>query len=443
MLALRLYQLIVFLAAPFIHRRLTRRAAQGQEDPARLREKFGHAALKRPAGHLVWMHSASVGETNSILPLIEDILRTRPAQHILLTTGTLTSAQIVARWQTAHGDLRARLKHQFAPLDRPAYILRFLDHWHPQAALWVESEIWPNSVLACAKRDIALIMLNGRLSAKSYDGWRKVTATAQHILGRFTLLMAQDETTAARLKSFGVSEVKMPGNLKLDAPPLPYDEAAFFELQNRLTGRPCFLAASTHPGEETQIADALKLVCASLPDALAIIVPRHPDRGDALVAALRGSGHEVAQRSKAEEPGPQTQIYVADTLGELGLFYRLVRIVLMGGTLVAHGGQNPIEAAQLDCALLAGPHTDNFDEIFTALGSRQAVAQVSDAATLATQLVALWQNDKGATKMAEAAADYADAMRGTRSRVLSLIAPYLVAEDTQAEAPKAQEAHDG
>ena len=443
MLALRLYQLLVFLAAPFLHRRLARRAAQGREDPARLREKFGHAALKRPPGHLVWLHAASVGETNSILPLVEDILTAHPAQQILLTTGTLTSAHIVARWQSAHGDLRARLKHQFAPLDRPAYIRRFLEHWQPQAALWVESEIWPNLVLACTKRDIPLIMLNGRLSAKSFAGWRRVGTTARHIFARFNLLMAQDETTAERLSALGATHIKVPGNLKLDAPPLAHDTAALAKLQEALAGRACFLAASTHPGEEVQIADALRLVRKTVSEALAIIVPRHPDRGDALADELRAQGYTVAQRSKGDAISPTCEIYLADTLGEMGLFYRLADIVLMGGTLVPHGGQNPVEAAQLNCALLAGPHTDNFTEIFAALTGKQAVASVSDAATLATQVTALLQNPNGVRMMATAAADYAEGMRGTRARVLQLIAPYLVDPKAAPKAAMPREAHDG
>ncbi|MGC6535461.1 MAG: 3-deoxy-D-manno-octulosonic acid transferase [Parvibaculales bacterium] len=443
MAALRLYQLIIFLAAPFIRLSLSRRVRRGREDPVRMREKFGHAAVKRPTGHLIWVHAASVGEVNSVLPLLGDILTGRPAQHILLTSGTVTSAQTVARWQSQNPTLQPRLSHQYAPLDRTAYVRRFLNHWQPDAAFWVESEIWPNAVLACRARNIPLVMLNGRLSAKSFAGWQRFQATARHLLGSFTLLMAQDKTTAERLLALGITEVKTPGNLKLDAPPLTAEADKLSALETQLADRPCFLAASTHPGEEEQIAEALKLVRAGVTDVLAIIAPRHPDRGDAIAAALRAAGFAVAQRSQDEPVSTATEIYLADTLGELGLFYRRAPIVLMGGTLVPHGGQNPMEAAQLDCALLHGPHIDNFTEIFAALTAQQACAEVSDAATLASQVIALMQNPKAVTQLAEAAASCATTMGGARHRAIALLEDYLVDPKATRPTGPALEAHDG
>lgn len=453
MTALRLYQLVVFLAAPFLWFSLARRARKGREDRARLREKYGYAALKRPPGHLIWVHAASVGETNSILPLLQDILESRPAQQILLTTGTLTSAQTVARWQSAHRGLRARLRHQFAPLDRPAYIRRFLDHWQPDAALWVESEIWPNLVRACHKRGIALVMINGRISQKSFAGWQKLSATAKHLLGCFTLIMAQDDVSADHLARLGAAQVKTPGNLKLDAPPLSYDEAQLSALKKQIGKRAVFLAASTHPHEEAKIADALAMLPNSQTQSsqkqspqdntLAIIAPRHPDRGADIAAELRAAGYDVAQRSENQKITKQTQIYLADTLGELGLLYRLTDIVFIGGTLVPHGGQNPMEAAQLDCALLHGPHVQNFTEIFAGLAARQATAEIGDSATLAAQIGALMQNKAAITRQAEAAKAYAHDMGGARARVLALIAPYLTDPKTPPIARPAQEAHDG
>lgn len=448
MTALRLYQLVAFLAAPFLWFSLARRARKGREDRARLREKYGYAALKRPPGHLIWVHAASVGETNSILPLLEDVLTSRPAQQILLTTGTLTSAQTVARWQSANRDLRARMRHQFAPLDRPAYIRRFLDHWQPDAALWVESEIWPNLVHACHKRGIALVMVNGRISQKSFAGWQRFSATAKHLLGCFTLLMAQDDVSADHLARLGAAQVKTPGNLKLDAPPLPYDEAQLRALKKQIGKRAVFLAASTHPNEEAKIADALAMLPTSQKqdaqeNTLAIIAPRHPDRGTDIAAELRAAGYDVAQRSESQTISQQTQIYLADTLGELGLLYRLTDIVFIGGTLVPHGGQNPMEAAQLDCALLHGPHVQNFTEIFAGLAARQAIAEIGDSATLAAQIGALMQNKAAITRQAEAAKTYAHDMGGARAQVLALIEPYLVDPKTPPLARPAQEAHDG
>lgn len=443
MTALRLYRLLVFLAGPILRLSLSRRAGKGREDRARIREKLGYASLKRPDAPLVWVHAASVGETISVLPLISDILESRPAQSILLTTGTVTSAATVAKFQTRHDGLRGRLRHQYAPLDRRHWVSRFLDHWNPDAAFWVESEIWPNLVLACERRHIPLIMLNGRLSPRSFHRWRRLRRSAQRLLGRFSLLMAQDNITAERLRALGLDDVHMLGNLKLDAPPLAHDEEALEGLKKNIGARPVWLAASTHPGEENQIAEAHKIIAVAHPNALTLIAPRHPDRGDALAAELRKTGVKLAQRSTGEAVTDETQIYLLDTLGELGLFYRLVNIVLMGGTLIPHGGQNPIEAAKLDCAILHGPHIENFEEMFEALTARQAVAAISDAATLASQVKVLFENPLQTEQMAGAAAAYADAMRGTRARVMDLIAPYLSDPDAGPAAPRAQEAHDG
>lgn len=443
MTPLRLYRVLVFLAGPVLRLSLRRRARKGREDSARLREKIGHASLKRPDTPLVWVHAASVGETNSVLPLIGDVLESRPAQTVLLTTGTVTSAAIVARFQSAHPNLRARLRHQYAPLDRRNWVTRFLDHWQPQAAFWVESEIWPNMVLACEQKRIPLIMLNGRLSPRSFHRWRRMKKTARRLLGRFSLLMAQDNMTAERLHALGLDDIAMPGNLKLDAPPLPHDEAALADMKKQIGDRPIWLAASTHAGEESQIGDAHHMISATHDNVLTLIAPRHPNRGAALAKELRQSGFTVAQRSAGEPVTPQTQIYLLDTLGELGLFYRLVEIVLIGGSLVPHGGQNPIEAARLDCAILHGPHIENFRAMFDALTSRQAVAAIADAATLASQVKALLDNPAQAGQMADAAAAYAEAMNGTRERVLELIGPYLVDPNAPMPEPKALEAHDG
>jgi len=443
MAALRLYQIIVFLAAPFLRLSLSRRAAKGREDKTRLRERLGRASVRRPLGHLVWVHAASVGETLSVLPLLEDILTSRPAQSVLLTTGTLTSARLVAKFQTTHPDLRPRLKHQFAPLDRPPYVSAFLDHWQPNAAFWVESELWPNLILACTQRDIPLVMINGRLSPKSFSRWQKISATARRLLGAFSLLMAQDATTAERLKGLGLTNIKTPGNLKLDAPALPVEPAELSALQKSFGERPLWLGTSTHADEEVRLGEAHRMIKTSVANVLTLIAPRHPDRGDALAKQLRDAGHKLAQRSHGELPDGDTDIYLLDTLGELGLFYRLADIVLMGGTLIPHGGQNPIEAARLHCAILHGPHIENFQEMFEALEARQAIASIADTPTLAAQVKALMQNPATVKQMSEAALSFAEEMTGTRARVVDLLAPYLAAQDAPTPRPQMRETHDG
>lgn len=443
MAVLRLYRFLTFCAVPFLRLSLRRRALAGREDKARLRERMGHASLKRPRGPLAWFHAASVGEVNSILALIEDILRTRPAQNIVLTTGTVTSAIIVARFQTAHPDLRARLKHQYAPLDVMRWNCRFLDHWQPDAGFWVESELWPNMIAAAAARKLPLVMVNGRLSPRSFRRWQKLRKTALALLGRFALLTAQDNVTAQRLEALGLRGIARPGNLKLDAPPPTVDEAALNKVTRAMGDRPVWLAASTHPGEEEILAAAHRLLRESHEQLVTVIVPRHPDRGDAIAAMLRQKNLRVAQRSQAKPVTAETDIYLMDTLGEMGLAYRLADIVFIGGTLVPHGGQNPFEAAQLACALLHGPHVENFEPLFDDLTGRQAAAEISDAATLATQVSALLTAPAALEKMAQAAKSYSREMGGARAHMLDLLSPYLADTDAQPAPARAREAHDG
>ncbi|MGB1107768.1 MAG: 3-deoxy-D-manno-octulosonic acid transferase [Parvibaculales bacterium] len=425
MAVLRLYRLIAFLAAPLLRFRLRQRAAMGKEDPSRIEERFGHASVQRPNGDLIWVHAASVGETNSILPLIDDLLTQYPNSHILLTTGTVTSAEIIAAHQNRQNKTCRRLIHQFAALDRSAWVKRFLAHWRPQAALWVESEIWPNMVLACAARDLQPVMVNGRISPRSFKRWRRFAAAAKHLLGKYALLTAQDEMSATRLQQLGLENVIMPGNLKLDAPPLPVDAARLAELQSALTGRPIWLAASTHPGEEEQILEAHHMIAETVDNLMTVIVPRHPERGDAIAEMLRRGHASFAQRSKGETMQAHHEIYLMDTLGEMGLAYRLADIAFIGGTLVPHGGQNPFEAAQLDCAILHGPHIANFETLFDDLAAKGAAAEVTDAATLATQVNALFNNRAAIDQMSASAKQYSATMGGVRQRMVDLLAPFM------------------
>lgn len=425
MAVLRLYRIFAFLAAPLLRFRLRQRAAMGKEDPSRVEERFGYASVQRPNGDLVWVHAASVGETNSILPLIDDLLAQYPDSHILLTTGTITSAEIIAAHQNRKTKTCHRLIHQFAPLDRSAWVRRFLAHWRPQAALWVESEIWPNTILACAAQNLRPVMINGRISPRSFKRWRRFSSTAKHLLDKFALLTAQDEISAARLQQLGIENVVTPGNLKLDAPPLSVNAGHFEELQQALAGRPVWLAASTHPGEEEQILDAHHMIAETVDNLVTLIVPRHPERGDAIADILRHGHASFAQRSKGQTMQADNEIYLMDTLGEMGLAYRLADIAFIGGTLVPHGGQNPFEAAQLNCAILHGPHIVNFEILFDDLAGKGAAAEVTDAATLATQVNALFNNRPAIAQMSAGAMSYSMAMGGVRQRMVDLLAPFM------------------
>ena len=333
------------------------RVRQGKEAPERLAERYGFAAT-RPEGPLLWLHAASVGEMLSALPLIEALLQANAALEILVTTGTVTSARLLG--QRLPEAIAPRVRHRYAPMDVPRWAARFLDGWRPDGAVFIESELWPNLIAAARRRKIPLALVNGRMSERSAWGWRWAPRLVREMLSSFRLVLGQTEADRARLAALGAADAQCWGNLKDAAPPLPVDAAALARLRRLLAGRPVFLAASTHPGEEAIGAAAHDALLAAHPDLLTIIVPRHPERGEAIASTL--SQHNPTRRAADADPVPGTGIYIADTLGELGLFYRLATVAFIGGSLVPHGGQNPLEPARLGCPILLGPHSWNFAE---------------------------------------------------------------------------------
>ena len=392
---LRLYTTATTLAAPLLRRMLRTRAARGKEITARLPEREGITALPRPDGRLVWVHAASVGETMSVLPVLRELAARGP---VLLTTGTVTSARLAAE------RLPAGALHQFVPLDVPAWVARFLGHWQPDAAVFVESEIWPNLLRGCDARGIKRVLLNGRISARSTSNWRRVPHLAQRLLGGYAAIHAQSATDAANFSTLGAPNVLEWGNLKFFASPLPVDDAALAALEAQIPG-PVWLAASTHPGEEELVATAHATLLAEYPSIVTIIVPRHPERG-AEVVALCGN---APRRSLGQAPVPG-KIYIADTLGELGLFFRLAPFAFIGNSLVGFGGHNIIEPALLARPVLAGPHLENFTEAAQRLTEAQALVQVEDAAALAEAARAWLATPEAARKAGErAAACFAEA----------------------------------
>ena len=376
------------LAAPGLRVMLSLRAWCGKEVGGRLGERRGIERAPRPPGELVWVHAASVGETFSVLPVLEEIAAIWPEVLILLTTGTVTSSALVGQRLPELG-LRERVLHRFAPLDVPQWASRFLDHWRPKAAAFVESELWPNLLAGCARRDIPVMLVNARMSERSYARWRRAPRTARAVLAGFCRIAARSEGDAARLRSLGAENVSTLGDLKFAAPPLAADRAELSRLQGLLDGRPLWLAASTHPGEEEIVLDAHGRLSRNHPGLITIIAPRHPDRG-AAIAALAGT--LASRRALGQDPRPGG-IWIADTLGELGLLYRLARIALIGRSLLPPGGgQNPLEPARLGCAVAVGPHTDNFAAAVAALQDAGGIARVSDAAGLAAWVDSLLQD---------------------------------------------------
>lgn len=398
------------------------RTRKGKEDATRRNERLGVASRPRPPGEVVWMHAASVGETNAVLPLINALAQRRPDVTTLLTTGTVTSAKLAAE------RLPPGAIHHYVPLDSPTYVRRFLAHWRPSLALLVESEVWPNLVLETRARGIPLMLVNARMSKKSLEGWKRRRGMARSIFGSFDLVLAQNELLARRFQRLGARLALPAGNLKFDAPALPVDAAAFASLTQSLAGRPVFLAASTHAGEEEAIGRVARLAAKSLPELLAIIVPRHPERGREIARKLAESGLTVALRSAGEMPGPQHQIYLADTLGELGLFYRLSPLAFIGGSLIKHGGQNPIEAVKLGCVCLTGPHWENFKDTFGALIEAGGAREITSEAELADTFTALWRDAATRAAMQTRGEKVLAQMGGALERTLAHVERYLSAE---------------
>jgi 3-deoxy-D-manno-octulosonic-acid transferase len=390
---------------------LRRRAARGKEDPARQKERLGIASRPRPEGRLVWVHGASVGESLSALPLVEHLMAA--GFQVLVTSGTVTSATLLAQ-RLPDGAI-----HQYVPLDLPGAVTRFLDHWKPDAGLFVESDLWPNLIGAAKERGVTLALVNARISAKSAEGWARAPKMAAALLGAFDICLAQDEEIAVRFRALGARNVTVVGSLKADAPMLGADAAALATLQEMIGGRPLLIAAQTHAGEDETILPAHDLLRVQFPDLLTIIIPRHPARA-AAIAMLCGT-RGAARRGLDDRITPATAIYVADTLGELGLFYRLAPFCFIGGTLVPLGGHNPLEPALLNCAVLAGPHRANSRSAFDAILAAQGFGSVQSSGDIAREAARLL-SDAGAAVCAGAAArDGAATLQGAVARTVALL----------------------
>lgn len=393
------------LAAPGVRLLLRLRLARGKEAAGRLGERRGFGAGPRPAGRLLWVHAASVGETVSILPVLGEVAARAPDLALLVTTGTVTSAALLERRLGEFG-LAGSVRHRFAPLDVPRWVGRFLDHWRPDAAALVESELWPNLLAALDRRGIPRMLVNARLSARSFARWRRAPGLARRLLGGFAAVQAQSAADAARFAALGAAGVSAPGDLKFAAAKLPADPALLAALRAGLAGRPVWLAASTHPGEETMAFAAHRALAPAHPGLLTLIVPRHPERGVAIAAAAGGLA--VTRRAAGEGPPAGSGVWVADTLGELGLFYRLAPLVFVGGSLVAHGGQNPLEPARLGAAIAVGPHTGNFAAAVAVLRAAEAVRVLAGPGDLAPHVAALLADSAARAAMGARAAAVAD-----------------------------------
>ena len=417
-MTLSAYRILTEAGTALAPRMLERRLARGKENPDRIAERRGEASAMRPLGPLVWVHGASVGEFVAVLPLVERI-RAR-GFAVLMTTGTVTSAELAER------RLPAGALHQFIPLDMPSFVTRFLDYWRPGLALFVESDLWPNLILSASARQIPMILVNGRMSARSYDRWRYFPKTIETLLRRFDLCLVRSPNDAERFGALGAPRISITGNLKFDVPALPVDASKLAALTDATRGRIVVVAASTHPGEESVIVDVHRRLKITCPGLLTIIAPRHPERGPAIAEIASTAGLRPALRSRGASPASDIDIYIFDTLGELGLIYQIAPIVFMGGSLVRHGGQNPIEAIKFGAAILHGPHVSNFDDIYEELDRTRAAVLVSDAGELTTQIGAWIKEDAARQEIAERGRHCVDKLGGALDLVLSALEPYFM-----------------
>lgn len=420
-MGLRLWSAFATIVTPVAPLLLRQRAGRGKEDRLRLPERLGYAGMARPAGRLVWIHGASVGESLSALPLIEQLLADDDVK-VLVTSGTVTSAQILAT-RLPQGAL-----HQFVPLDTPRAVARFLDHWRPDAGLFVESDLWPNLVLAAKARGVRLALVNARISERSARGWRRARHAVAALLSAFDVCLAQDEDIAMRFRELGARDVRVVGSLKADAPPLEADAAALAALKDQIGNRPVLLAAQTHPGEDETVLPAHDALRARHPDLLTIIVPRHAERGEAI--AILCGGRAARRRSLGEVPDGKTAVYIADTMGEMGLFYRLAGFCFVGGTLVPMGGHNPLEPAALHCAVLAGPHRANAVNAYDAILRAQGFGTVNSSADIAREAARLLADPIAARLAGAAAAEGAASLSGAVSRTIAILKPLLPQKDS-------------
>ncbi|MFC2968683.1 3-deoxy-D-manno-octulosonic acid transferase [Acidimangrovimonas pyrenivorans] len=410
---LRGYLLASRLIPALAPRHLRKRLALGKEDPDRWREKLGAATAARPAGRLVWFNAVGLGEVLALRGLIEAMAARDAALSFLVTSSARSSAQVVA------ANLPERTLHQFLPLDAPAYLARFLDHWRPDLSVWAEQELWPGAVVATARRGIPLALVNARITPEGFARRQRARGLFRDLMSRFARVDAQDDGTAERLRALGAEQVQVSGSLKIAGPPLSAAPEALEAARAALAGRKPWLAASTHDADEAEAIAAMRAL-ADDPAWLLLLVPRDIARAEAVAAELEAAGLPHARRSRGELPGPEHKVWLADSYGELGLWYRLADRALIGGSFDATEGHNPWEAARLGAAILHGPCTANFRADYEALDAAGAARQLAPG-----ELAAALTDEAGLAAMAQKAqalvAQSRDALAPLAGQLLELM----------------------
>jgi len=414
---LSLYRVAGAAAYPLVGPYIAWRTTRGKEERGRRRERYGWAGRPRPEGPLIWVHAASVGETIAVAPLVDSILDS--GLNVVLTTGTVTSAQV------AEDRLGERIIHQYVPLDLKPAVCRFLGHWQPDLAIIAESEIWPVTILELGTRRVPQVLVNGRLSERSFNSWKKRPHLAEALFENLAHVVAQSELDGERFLALGARPVTVSGNLKVDTTPPPVEERALTGLLRQIGPRPTWAAVSTHEGEEMVAAEVHQMLRQRHDGLLTIVVPRHPGRAAALAPEFEAMGLKVIRRSAGDRVRSDTDIYLGDTIGEMGLYLRLAEIAFVGRSLTCAGGQNPLEPAMLETAVLSGSKVQNFQEVYRRLVDCGGARIVRDRDDLAGAVNELLLHDRLRRDMAAAGAAAVAEMRGALAKTQKALEPYI------------------
>lgn len=421
-----IYNTIVRIMYPIaIRRYIEKRKKIGKEDIKRFNERVGRPVKERPEGRLIWLHGASVGESISMLPLINRLLELYPDAHVMVTTGTTTSAEVMAK------RLPERAFHQYLPIDNPVFATRFVRYWQPTIALWFESEFWPAMLSAIKRKNIPLILINGRISNKSFKRWQQFDFIIKELLNCFTACLGQSEEDAYRLRILGAKDAMCLGNLKYAGLPIPVDQEKKKEILKQIGKRPLWLASSTHNDEEFKIGRFLKELKVKHPNLLTLIAPRHPNRGEEVKEKLvKDFDLNVALRSANEQITAQTDVYVADTIGEMGIWYEISPIVFVGGSLIPHGGQNFMEPSRCRDAVIVGPHMHNFTDAMNRAKHADGIIQVNDVLELIDMVDQLLSNKDLLDAKRSLAYNWATSEAKVLDGIVEKIQGYMVNEDS-------------
>ena len=419
-LALQLYLWFSAISGPVYQVVLRQRLAQGKEDPKRVSERYGLSTIARPEGPLIWFHAASVGESQAILDPVRQLLEKRPELTVLVTTTTRSSATLLS------DQLPNRAIHQYSPVDTPSATRAFLHHWQPDCAIWTESELWPRLLKETKALDVPMFLVNARVSPKTAKRWQRFSGPVGELLSYFRGILAQDGKTASLIGDLGypAGKLSVTGSTKQTATALPYDPNILKNLKESTAGRPIWLAASTHKGEEEHVVAAHQQLMSLQGNALLLLAPRHPERGDEIERQLNDAGFVCSRRSRTDAITPQTTVYLADTLGELGLWYRLAPVAFIGGSLVPVGGHNPYEPLAVGCATITGPHTYNFQDIYERLAQTQGTTIARDATDIASAVWDLWDHDTRGRQIRLGQKEIGQVGNATE-RLLEICAPYI------------------